>query len=62
MALGQIVERGEANLAGVKPSDALAVRRDGNLSDGVGATVAGKDLIELSGGGLRRCGLSVSVE
>ncbi len=62
LAMGEIVERGEAYLTCVKPCDPLAVGRDCNLSDGAGATLAGKDLIELSGSGLRGCGLGVSEE
>ena len=62
LALGEIVERGEANLASLKPGDALAVGRDGELSEGASAVLGGKDLVELRGIGLRGCGLSVSEE
>ena len=65
LAMGEIVEWGDAYLTCVKPGDALAVGRDCNLSDGAGATLAGKDLIEWCGGGLDggrlcECGLGVS--
>ncbi len=56
LALGKIVERGEANLACFKPCDALAVGRDGDLSDGAGAALGGEDPVEL-GCGWRGCGL-----
>lgn len=62
-----MIERGDADFASVKPGDALAVGRDCNLSDSTGATLAGKDLIEsggsgLRGSGLRGCGLGTSEE
>ncbi len=58
----EMIERGDANLAGVKPGDALAVGRDSNLRDGTGAAVAGKDLIEPGGSGRRGrgCGLGMN--
>ncbi len=63
-ALDKIVERGDANLAGFKPCNALAVGRDGNLCNGVGAIPAGKDFVELDArrgdiGWHRGCGLSM---
>ncbi len=62
-----MIKRGDADFASIKPGDALAVGRDCNLSDGAGATAAGKDLIELGGSGLggnglRGCGLGASEE
>ena len=57
-----MIERGEANLAGFKPGDALAVGRYGNLRDGAAVVQAGKDLIKLGGSGLRGRGLSASEE
>ena len=47
LALDEIAKRGDANLAGLEPRDALAIGRDCDLSDGAGAVLAGEDLVEL---------------
>jgi hypothetical protein len=47
LALDEIVERGEANLAGLKPDKALGIGRDGDLGEGAGAILAGENFVEL---------------
>ena len=46
LALGEIVDRGDANLAGFKPCDAFAIGRDGDLGDGPRLIFAGEDFVE----------------
>jgi hypothetical protein len=48
--LAEVVERGDMDLAALEPGEALAVRRDGDLTDGNGTVEAGKDLFELGSG------------
>ena len=51
--------RGDMELTRLKPGDALAIGRDGDLGDEVGAALMGEDFVEARGGrrgGLRRGG------
>ena len=51
LALADVVEGCEVDLAALRPSEALAVRSDSNLADGKTSVEVGQDLIELGRGG-----------
>ena len=47
LALSEVVDGGNTDLAALEPGETLAVGRDGNLADGKTAVQVGEDLIEL---------------
>lgn len=55
--MAEVIERGNMDLAALEPSEALAVRGDGNLADGKATVEAGKDLVEAGGGGVGSVGV-----
>ena len=51
LALAEVIERGNMDLAALEPCKTLAFRRDGNLADGKAAVEVGQNLVKAGGGG-----------